>query len=83
MDVVNCRLDCKQFLLFYFLAPNLAAHGFVCAEWPSFLVIRQWRINLNCVIFSKHYSTVIFDVYFIMIAYLMAVNCIKIVSISL
>jgi len=76
VGVVNCRLDCKQFLLYYFLAPNLATHGFVCAEWSSIFVIRLWRINLNCVIFSKHYTTVIFDVYFIMIAYLKTVTCI-------
>ena len=77
MRVVNCRLDYKQFVLWYCSVPELTVHAAVCAEWPSVFVIRQCKVKLNHVIICKYYSTVAFDVCFIMITYLRSLRWIR------
>ena len=74
--VVNCRLDYKQFVLWYSSVPKLTVHGAVCVEWSSIFCNKTVQVKLNHVMFCKHYTTVIFDVCFIMITYLKAVSCI-------
>ena len=47
----------------------------VCAE-RTLIFKKTVRNKLNHVIFSKHYTTFAFDVFFIMIAYLKTASCI-------
>ena len=68
MRVVNCRLDYKQFVLWYSSVPKLTAHAAVFAEWLQFCD-KTVQDKLNHVIFCENYTTVTFDVGFIMIAY--------------
>ena len=43
MVVVNCRLDYKEFVLWYSSVPQLTVQGVVCAERSSVSVIRECR----------------------------------------
>jgi hypothetical protein len=72
--VVNYRVDYKQFVLWYCSEPKVTLYAIICAERSVGFVIRL-QDELNHVIFCEHYTTVAFDVCFLMITHLNTVSC--------